>query len=167
MPAKPKLKDVILGILDEHRVMTIGINRPDGWPQATTVGYVNDGFLLYCFIARNTQKHVNIKRDPRISIAIGSDSGQPLDIKGISLAGKATEVTDQGEFDYVAGLRLKRYPEYAALPPPIFREGDLSRIAPRPTRSGVVLLRTVLFAAALVTTLALGLHALIRSGRPG
>jgi len=23
--------------------MTVATNRPDGWPQATTVGYVNDG----------------------------------------------------------------------------------------------------------------------------
>ena len=27
--------------------MTVATNRPDGWPQATTVGYVNDGLTLY------------------------------------------------------------------------------------------------------------------------
>ena len=25
-------------LLDQHRLMTIATNRPDGWPQATTVG---------------------------------------------------------------------------------------------------------------------------------
>ena len=26
-------------VVDEHRIMTIATLRPDGWPQATTVGY--------------------------------------------------------------------------------------------------------------------------------
>jgi general stress protein 26 len=138
---KTRVKDTILRLLNEHRVMTVATNRPDGWPQATMVGYVNDGFLLYCFVARNAQKYANILRDPRVSITIGSDAKQPLDIKGLSLAGRASAVANQGEFDYVAGLRLKRYPEYAALPPPVFYGGALSRLAPHPSSTGVVLLR--------------------------
>jgi general stress protein 26 len=137
---KPKLKDSILRLLNKHRVMTIATNRPDGWPQATMVGYVNDGFLLYCFVARNSQKHANILRDGRVSITIGSDAAQPLEIKGLSLAGRTSVVTDESEFHYIAELRLKRYPEYAALPPPIFRGHGLSRLAPQPS-GGVVLLR--------------------------
>ena len=54
--------------------MTIATNRPDGWPQATTVGYVNDGFLLYCFVANNTQKHANILRDAEILEAARRDA---------------------------------------------------------------------------------------------
>jgi general stress protein 26 len=137
---KPKLKDLILRLLNQHRLMTIATNRPDGWPQATMVGYVNDGFLLYCFIARNSQKHRNLLRDGRVSIAIGSDAARPLDIKGLSFAGRASVVTDQGEFQHVAELRLKRYPEYASLPPPVFRGDGLSRIGLEPS-AGVVLLR--------------------------
>lgn len=135
-----RLKALVLRVLDGHRVMTIATNRPDGWPQATIVGYVNDGFLLYSFVARNSQKYANIVRDPRVSIAIGSDALQPLDIQGLSLAGKACVVTDQGEFDYVSQLRLRRYPEYTSLPQ---RPGEASaqRIAPRPDLAGVVLLR--------------------------
>jgi general stress protein 26 len=137
---KPRLKDSILRLLDKHRVMTIATNRPDGWPQATMVGYVNDGFLLYCFVARNSQKHRNILLDGRVSIAIGSDAAQPLEIKGLSLAGTASVVIDQSEFHDAAELRLKRYPEYASLPPPVFRGEGLSRIAPQAS-AGVVLLR--------------------------
>jgi len=104
----PRVKALILKLLNEHRVMTIATNRPDGSPQATMVGYVNDGFLLYCFVARNAQKYANILRDPRVSISLGSDAPRPLDIKGLSLAGKASEVTDQWEFDHVSGLRCHR-----------------------------------------------------------
>jgi general stress protein 26 len=137
----PKLKDRILRLLNEHRVMTIATNRADGWPQATMVGYVNDGFFLYCFIAANSQKHANILRDPRVSIAIGSDASQPLDIKGLSAAAIASVVTDQSEFDHICKLRLDRYPEYASLPTPVLREDAVQRILPRPTSAGVVLLR--------------------------
>jgi hypothetical protein len=93
----PRLKALILRLLHEHRVMTMATLRPDGWPQATMVGYVNDGFFLYCFVARSTQKFANIQRDPRVSIAIGSDAANPMQVRGLSLAGHASEVNDRSE----------------------------------------------------------------------
>lgn len=136
----PRLKKLILQLLDEHRVMTIATNRPDGWPQATMVGYVNDGYLLYCFVARNTQKYANIQRDPRISIAIGSDAPTPLALKGLSLAARATEVTDRSEFDDINKLRLKRFPEYPALLQAPYSE-PLDRVSPQPSPTRTALLR--------------------------
>ncbi|MFH1340598.1 MAG: pyridoxamine 5'-phosphate oxidase family protein [Pseudomonadota bacterium] len=135
------LKYLVFRLLNEHRMMTIATNRPDGWPQATTVGYVNDGFLLYCFVARNAQKYANILRDPRVSIAIGSDATRPRDIKGLSLAGRADSVTDRSEFDYISALRLKRYPEYAALPVPDADNPAALRMASTPVPDRVALLR--------------------------
>jgi len=142
-PMMPKLKRLILRLLNEHRIMTIATNRSDGWPQATMVGYVNDGFLLYCFVASNAQKYANILRDSRVSVAIGSDAALPLDIKGLSLAGRAAAVNDQSEFEHVTELRLKRYPEFGDLPPPILREGALQRLSPQQISGDVVLLRIV------------------------
>jgi general stress protein 26 len=137
----PRLKALILRLFHEHRVMTMATLRPDGWPQATLVGYVNNGFLLYCFVARSTQKFANIARDPRVSIAIGSDAADPLKVRGLSLAGHASEVDDQAEFNEIAALRLKKFPEYGALPAPLARQdGDL-RIAPAPKPARVALLR--------------------------
>src|SRR5262249_11097849 len=128
-------------LLNDHRILSISTNRPDGWPQTTLVGYVNDGFLLYCFVARNSQKYANIQRDQRVSVAIGSDVADPHNIRGLSLAGRATLVTDPGEFDYVCELRLKRYPEYATLAPPAGVNGAAQRMAPRPASDRVALLR--------------------------
>jgi nitroimidazol reductase NimA-like FMN-containing flavoprotein (pyridoxamine 5'-phosphate oxidase superfamily) len=65
----PRLKDLVLELLNTHRIMSISTNRLDGWPQTTVVGYVNDGFFLYCFVARDSQKYANALRDPRVSIA--------------------------------------------------------------------------------------------------
>jgi general stress protein 26 len=137
----PRLRALILRLLQEHRVMTIATLRPDGWPQATIVGYINDGFLLYCFVARSTQKFANIQRDPRVSIAIGSDATDPLLVQGLSLAGHASEVDDRAEFHEIAALRLKKFPEYATLPEPLARQDGHLRIAPAPKASVVALLR--------------------------
>ena len=142
-PVSRELKNLVLQVLNEHRVMTIATDRPDGWPQATMVGYVNDGFLLYCFVDRNTQKYANILRDPRVSIAIGGDTARPRDIKGLSLAARANPVAERDEFDYVSALRLKRYPEYAVSPQPAAAAQAAQRIAPSPSPDGVVLLRIV------------------------
>lgn len=134
-------KQAILQLLNRHRLMALATNRPDGWPQVTFVGYVNDGFLLYCFVAHNSQKHANILRDPRVSVAIGSDAPHPLDIEGLSLAGKASVVTDWSEFNDISRLRLKRYPEYAIPRPAMSRETVAARAAPKPSLTDVVLLR--------------------------
>ena len=37
----PELRDFAVRILDQHRLMTLATNRPDGWPQATVVGYAH------------------------------------------------------------------------------------------------------------------------------
>lgn len=70
---KAELKSSIIRLLDGHRIMIIATNRSDGWPPATTVGYVNVGLVLYCFVNQLSQKYDNIIHDPRVSIAIASD----------------------------------------------------------------------------------------------
>ncbi len=115
---KHQFKAQIIELLNAHRIMTIATNRPDGWPQATTVGYANDGLVIYCLIARDSQKFANIKRDPRVALAIAHDYPQPLQIRGLSIAAQAVEVTDKGENEHVAEILLRRYPEYKIMPRP-------------------------------------------------
>ncbi|MFO1080372.1 MAG: pyridoxamine 5'-phosphate oxidase family protein [Reyranellaceae bacterium] len=132
-----KAKDRVLQVLDSHRLMSLATNRPDGWPQATLVGYVNDTFLLYCFVATHSQKRANIVRDPRVSVAIGNDAPHPMGVSGLSLAGRAWVVDDRKEMAWVSRLRLKRYPEYGQ-----FRDGPAAaRVAPEPSQGAVTLLR--------------------------
>ena len=64
----------VVALLDSCRLMAIGVNRPDGWPQVTTVGYVNEGLNLYFVTARDSQKLANLKKDPRVSVAIHSQA---------------------------------------------------------------------------------------------
>jgi general stress protein 26 len=110
--------------------MTVATNRADGWPQATIVGYANDGLLIYCFIGRGSQKFSNITRDSRVSIAIGNDYRQPLQIKGLSLAAHVTVVDDAAEIERAIGVLLRRYPEYATMPRPDTADVAILRIVP-------------------------------------
>jgi nitroimidazol reductase NimA-like FMN-containing flavoprotein (pyridoxamine 5'-phosphate oxidase superfamily) len=60
---------------------TIGSNvrvtlRPDGWPQATTVGYVNEDLTLYFLCGLDCQKAANLARDDRVSLTIDHDAPQ-------------------------------------------------------------------------------------------
>jgi nitroimidazol reductase NimA-like FMN-containing flavoprotein (pyridoxamine 5'-phosphate oxidase superfamily) len=94
---KKVFKRQIVELLDRHRIMSVATNREDGWPQATVVGYCNDGLIIYSLIGRDSQKYVNITRDPRVSLAIANDYPQPLQIKGLSIAARAVETTDPSE----------------------------------------------------------------------
>ena len=126
----PDLEKLSLKLMNEHRLMTVATNREDGWPQATVVGYVNDGMLLYFFVGRLSQKYSNIARDPRVSATISGDFATPLDIKGLSLAGKAAVVGDSVEYNHACDLLLKRYREYGAWPRPEPAMAPLIRLTP-------------------------------------
>ena len=127
---KSDLHALALRILGEHRIMTVATNRSDGWPQATVVAYANDGLVLYFFIARLSQKFANLKRDSRVSAAIGGDFSNPEDITGLSLAGKAEIITEDSEYERAAGIFLSRFPEYADWPKPNPAIAPLMKITP-------------------------------------
>jgi nitroimidazol reductase NimA-like FMN-containing flavoprotein (pyridoxamine 5'-phosphate oxidase superfamily) len=91
------IKQKILSLLDQHRIMTLATLRPDGWPQATTVGYVNDGLTIYFLCGLDSQKTANIARDNRVSLTIDHDADQIMEITGLSMAARATAVTDRAE----------------------------------------------------------------------
>ena len=57
----------VLDVLNNHNILTLATIRPDGWPQATTVGYVNDGLTIYIMTYPEAQKVLNIKKDPHFS----------------------------------------------------------------------------------------------------
>ena len=101
----------VLDLLDKHRLMTVATLRPDGWPQATTVGYANDGLTMYFICGATSQKAENIARDNRISLTIDADTSDPMAITGLSMAARATPVKDQAEIGRMIQLLGGKYPE--------------------------------------------------------
>src|SRR6478736_4144394 len=92
-----QIKRKILRLLDQHRIMTIATLRPDGWPQATTVGYANEGLTLYFLCGPESQKAANLARDDRASLTIDHDTPQVMEITGLSMAAHAQAVVDPAE----------------------------------------------------------------------
>ena len=111
-----ELKTKILTLLDQHRIMTVATLRPDGWPQATTVGYVNEGLTLYFLCGLESQKAVNIAGDDRVSLTIDHDTDDVMGISGLSMAAHAHPVTDMAEAGRILQLLAGKYPQQESIP---------------------------------------------------
>lgn len=114
-----EIRQKILTLLDQHRIMTVATLRPDGWPQATTVGYANEGLTLYFLCGLDSQKAANLARDDRVSLTIDHDTSDIMAITGLSMAGHAQAVTDLAEAGRVMQMLVRKYPEQATLPGPM------------------------------------------------
>jgi nitroimidazol reductase NimA-like FMN-containing flavoprotein (pyridoxamine 5'-phosphate oxidase superfamily) len=122
----------ILALLDQNRIMTIATLRPDGWPQATTVGYVNDGLTLYFLCGLESQKAANIARDDRVSLTINQDADQLMEITGLSMAARAQLVTDPAEAEKVLRMLPLKYPAQRDLKMEMPKPGDVRIYRLRP-----------------------------------
>lgn len=127
------IKHKILTLLDQHRVMSLATLRPDGWPHATTVGYVSDGLTLYFLCGLDSQKAINLARDDRVSLTIDHDAPQIMEITGLSMAARAELVTDRAEAEKVLRLLPTKYPEQKSLPGPMPRPEDVRIFRLTPT----------------------------------
>jgi len=126
------IKAKILKLLDQHRIMRLATVRPDGWPQVTTVGYVNSGLTLYFLCGLDSQKADNLARDDRVSLAIDHDTPQVMEITGLSMAARAHAVVDRAEASQVLRMLPLKYPEQISLPMkmPTPEDVRIFRVAP-------------------------------------
>ena len=111
-----EMRRKILTLLDQHRIMTVATLRPDGWPQATTVGYVNDGLVIYFLCGLDSQKARNLARDDRVSLTIDHDTSNLMAITGLSMAARAQVVTDRAEAEKILRMLPLKYPDAPPLP---------------------------------------------------
>ena len=127
------MRQKILSLLEQNRIMTIATVRPDGWPQATTVGFAYEDLTLYFLCGSNSQKALNLARDDRVSITIDHDSLQVMEITGLSMAAHARRITDMKEAGHVLDLIMARYPEQKSLnlPTPSPAEIALFKVTPK------------------------------------
>ncbi len=128
------LRKKIESLIDGHRIMTIATLRPDGWPQATTVGYANEGLVIWFLCGLESQKAKNLARDNRVSVTIDHDTPDVMAITGLSMAARAYRVTDRAEAEKVIGMLPQKYPDAppatAAMQMPKPDEVALFRVQP-------------------------------------
>lgn len=104
-------QDQIIDILREAKDMTLATVRPDGYPQATTVSYANDGTTLYAGIGKQSQKAVNIGRCDKVSLTINLPYSDWMHIKGLSMAAHAKILQSPDEIAHATACLRGRYPQ--------------------------------------------------------
>ena len=125
------LRRQIISIIDDVQDMTIATMREDGYPQATTVSYVNDGLTIYFGTAEDSQKARNISRTGKVSVTINRAYGDWDEIEGLSMAGIANRITDRKETEKVGELLFKKFPQIAGYVPSGTENVLLFRLEPK------------------------------------
>ncbi len=109
----PEHRRKIIAILDAADDLTIATMREDGYPQATTVSFVNDGLKIYLGTGAKAQKARNIARNDKVSVTVNLPYKNWGEITGLSLSGRARRVTDPEELRRVGELMFKKFPQIA------------------------------------------------------
>lgn len=126
-----ELKEFVRKVMDDHRIMTVATVRNDGYPQATTVGFVHDGLVLYFVCGSGSQKARNLRLDPKVSVTIDTDHEDFKHIRGLSLGGIASEVTNMNDIRWVYERFQQRYPEMESMEMPDAEEVSVFKIEPK------------------------------------
>ncbi len=104
-------REKVIATLDAADDLTIATVRADGFPQATTVSFVNDGDVIYFGTSGHSQKAQNITRDNRVSVTINPTYKSWSDIKGLSLGGRARRVSSPEELRKIFALMAEKFPQ--------------------------------------------------------
>lgn len=107
----------ILYLMRRHNIMTLATVRPDGFPQATTVAFANEGFDLFFSCDSASQKAKNIRKCDKVSATIDRDTRDWNKIKGLSLGGHAQLLKGKREREHAYEVLAKKFPEMGDYPP--------------------------------------------------
>jgi nitroimidazol reductase NimA-like FMN-containing flavoprotein (pyridoxamine 5'-phosphate oxidase superfamily) len=121
----------VISIIESHGIVSLATLRPDGWPQATTVSFVNDGVLLYFLISRSGQKFANLQKDARVSACMASEPKSAGTIRGLSLAGRASESRDEPYRSQMLDRLSRRHPGYFDAASLDMKASALMRLTPK------------------------------------
>ena len=108
--ADETLRDKVLAYLKEHNAMTVA-TVSEGQPWAAAVFYVHDGDLNLYFLSDPKSRHSQqLKKNPKVSVAVNEDYKDWREIKGIQLEGAAVKVTSPLEKAKALALYLSKFP---------------------------------------------------------
>ncbi len=88
------MQNQVFEYLHDHHVMTISTVGVDGlW--AAAVFFVSDRLTLYFLSSPRSRHSLNIATNPGVAVTIQKDYDSWPEIKGIQMAGEATEIFDR------------------------------------------------------------------------
>lgn len=102
--------DEVATFLEQRRTATIGTIGPDGRPHLVAMWYGLVDGRVYFETKAKSQKAVNLRRDPRITVSV--ETGLTYDqLRGVSIDGTATIIDDVDDAEYwAAGVSVfERY----------------------------------------------------------
>jgi len=121
----------IVSIIDDVNDMTVATLRPDLYPQATTVSYVNDGLTIYFGTSPDSQKAKNLAWNNKVSLTIDRPYETWNEIEGVSMGAEVSPVTDAAEVRKVGELMLGKFPQLASFVPDGASTLALFRVEPK------------------------------------
>jgi len=114
----PDDKDRLVAVLDEADEMSLATVRDDGFPQATTVAFVNDGLTLWFGTSPDSQKAANLAGNDKVSATVCLPYDVWEDIVGLSIGARAARVVDADERQKVSQLVFEKFPQVENYVPP-------------------------------------------------
>ena len=105
--------------------------REDGWPQATTVGYVNDGLTIYVGCGADRQKARNVRRCAKISLTVDHDEEDWGKIQGSRWAPRPRSSLIRRRSSHIGELMFAKYPQLQAMAPPDRKDFAFLKITPK------------------------------------
>ena len=127
----PSTKRFILEQLKTHRNMSLATVRPDGYPQATTVTYANDGLTLYFACDRNSQKVRNLRRSSKVSLTINKDWAGWKKITGLSMGATAKVLERPADTKRALALLSRKFKDMKGLSEKDLAETAFVRVQPK------------------------------------
>jgi PPOX class probable F420-dependent enzyme len=100
----PAIPEDVLALLRSPCLCYVATTMPDGSPQLTQVWADTDGEHVVLNVVEGSQKERNLKRDPRVALAI-SDPARPS--RYVQLRGSMVEMTTEGGSDHIEALSQK------------------------------------------------------------
>jgi PPOX class probable F420-dependent enzyme len=112
-------EDEIRSFLGEGaKILQVATNGPDGWPHLAPMWYVMDGDHVVFRSFTKSQKIVNLRRDPRLTVLVEDGDSYPT-LRGVLIKGRARLVADADYCVELYGRLAARYPMVGETPTPM------------------------------------------------
>lgn len=98
------IPEKFIDLFHKKAFASLGTVMPDGRPQVTPVWVDYDGHYVLVNSARGRKKDENMRRDPRVSVAI-IDPENPY--RYLEIRGRVAEVTEQGASQHIDKMAKK------------------------------------------------------------
>jgi pyridoxamine 5'-phosphate oxidase-like protein len=90
-----QLRDMVRGVIDGNRYMTVGTVESDGMPRLSPVYFTHDRYQMFYWVSSPTARHSqNVLRQPKIAVVVFDSSLAPSGTEAVYLSATAQQVPD-------------------------------------------------------------------------